>query len=390
MTETALLMLILWFGLLTLRAAEAVRWWLTGFDLALLGLAAAFLLRRRMAIRFHPIAVVLAGAALWGVAQVWFRISVDPQRTLQSSLGWMVDCVAFSLTLAICGSERVRERFLTAQAWFALALSAAATIGLYTIAELGPFAYKNQFAAYLEVGTGIAVARAVRGREHSIGWMAATPWIPAAGAMFAAAAAAGSRAGAILCLAELLVLPAVAAWRGWISGRELARIAALAMVSAGVLVMVTGWETVWRRLQEPNPYAVRANLLRSSIAMARDRPLTGFGLGAWPSAYPGYARYDDGTFVNQAHNDWAQWAVEGGLPLLIAMLAVAGMLLRPAVESLWGLGLMAVFVHAWVDYPFEQRPALAAFLFAMAGALAATASTKPCRPDEPSRAGCRC
>ena len=54
------------------------------------------------------------------------------------------------------------------------------------------------------------------------------------------------------------------------------------------------------------------------------------------------------------------------------MLAVAGMLLRPALDSLWGLGLMAVFVHAWVDYPFEQRPALAAFLFAMAGALAAS------------------
>jgi O-antigen ligase len=380
MTEAAVLTLILWFGLLTLRAAEAVRWWLTGFNLALLGLAAAFLLRRRMAMHFHPIAMVLAGAALWGVAQVRLGISVDPQRTLQASLGWTVDCVAFSLTLAMCGNERIRERFLAAQAWFALALAAGAMIGWYTIAELGPFAYKNQFAAYLEVGTGIAMARAVRGREHSI------VWITAAGAMFAAAAAAGSRAGAILCLAELIVLPTVAAWRGWISGRALARIAALAIVSAGVLVTVTGWETVWRRLQEPNPYAVRADLLRSSVAMARDRPLTGFGLGAWPSAYPGYARYDDGTFVNQAHNDWAQWAVEGGVPLLIAMLAVAGMLLRPAVESLWGLGLLAVLVHAWVDYPFEQRPALAAFLFAMAGAIAATASTKSCRPDEPSQA----
>jgi O-antigen ligase len=388
MTEAALLTLVLWFGLLTLRAAEAVRWWLTGFDLALLGLAAACLLRRRMALQFHPIAMVLASAALWGAAQVWLGISVDPQRTLESSLGWMVDCVAFSLALALCGSERIRERFLTAQVLFALALSAAAMIGLYTIAELGPFVYKNQFAAYLEVGTGIALARAVRGREHSVVRMVA-PWITAGAAMFAAVAAAGSRAGAILCLAELIILPAVGAWRGWISGRALARIVALAMVSAGVLVMVTGWETVWRRLQEPNPYAVRANMLQSSIAMARDRPLTGFGLGAWPSAYPGYARYDDGTFVNQAHNDWAQWAVEGGVPLLIAMLAVAGMLLRPAVESLWGLGLMAVFVHAWVDYPFEQRPALAAYLFAMAGALAATASTKPCRPDEPSRAGVR-
>jgi O-antigen ligase len=369
-TEAAVWTLILWFGLLSLRAAEAVRWWLTGFELAVLAVAAEFIVRRRAVIGFHPVAVLLAGAALWGLAQVRLGISADPQRTLQSSLGWVVNCAAFSVTLAICARERVRERFVTAQALFALALSAGAMIWLYTAGELGPFAYKNQFAAYLEVGTGIAMARAIRNRRYSIAWIAA------AGAMFAAAAAAGSRAGASLCLAELIALPVIGALRGWIGWGALARIATLAVVSAAALVMVTGWETVWQRLQEPNPYAVRAELLRSSWAMTRERPLTGFGLGAWPSAYPGYARYDDGTFVNQAHNDWAQWAVEGGVPLLIAMLAIAGMLLKPALDSLWGLGLMAVFVHAWVDYPFEQRPALAAFWFAMAGALAATTASR--------------
>ncbi len=365
MTEAAALTLILWFGLLSLRAADAVRWWLTGFELALLVLAAVVIVRRRLAVRWHPIGMVLGAVAVWGVGQVWLGISVDPQRTLQAALGWAVNCVAFSVALAVCGRSWVRERFLPAQALFALVLSVGAVIGLYTVGALGPFAYKNQFAAYLEVGTAIAMARAIRDQRHVIGWMLA------AGAMFAAAAAAGSRAGAILCLAEVLILPAVGAWRGYISGSELARLSGLAVVSAGVLVMVTGWETVWQRLQEPNPYALRADMLRSSLAMAEERPLTGFGLGAWPSAYPGYALYDDGTFVNQAHNDWAQWTVEGGVPLLIAMLAVVAMLLRPALDSLWGLGLMAVFAHAWVDYPFEQRPALAAFFFAMAGVLVA-------------------
>jgi hypothetical protein len=35
-----------------------------------------------------------------------------------------------------------------------------------------------------------------------------------------------------------------------------------------------------------------------------------------------------------------------------------------------GIGLMAVFVHAAVDYPFEQRPALAAYFLALMGVLA--------------------
>ncbi len=382
MIEAGALVLILWFGLATLRAAEAARWWLAAFALVLFALGAAMLVRRRLALRFHPIAVVLAGVVAWGLAQVWLGISVDPQKTFEGALRWAVDSAAFSIALAACRNGRVRRGFLTAQAVFALALGVVCISWLYSARALGPFAYKNQFAAYMEVGTGIAMAWAILDQRR---WIA---WIAAAGAMFACAAAAGSRAGAILCLAELIVLPAVAAWRGWISRRMLARVTALGVASAGVLVMVTGWETVWRRLQEPNPYAMRAEMLRSSIAMARGRPAEGFGLGAWPSAYPGYALYDDGTFVNEAHNDWAQWMVEGGAPLLLAMLAAVAILVKPAVDSLWGLGLIAVFVHACVDYPFQQRPALAAFFWAMAGVLAAeaTASARSYRPDEPSQA----
>lgn len=376
MSETAALTLILWFGLLTLRAADAARWWLTAFDLALWALAGWVLVRRRFELGIRPIAAVLGGVAVWGLVQVALGISVDPQRTLESSLAWLADGAAFSLALTLCRRDPIRQRFLTAQALFALTLGVLGILWLYTMPgdDLGPFAYKNQFAAYLEVGTAIAVARALRDRRYSVAW------ILAAAAMFACAAAAGSRAGSILCLAELIVLPAVEAWRGWISWRGMLRIGGLTVLSAAVLVMVTGWETVWKHLQERNPYAIRANMLRSSIAMAKERPIEGFGLGAWPSAYPGYALYDDGTFVNQAHNDWAQWTVEGGAPLLAAMLAVVVLLVRPAIASVWGLGLLAVFVHAWVDYPFEQRPALAAFFWAMAGALLSDRPHNGARP----------
>jgi O-antigen ligase len=101
--------------------------------------------------------------------------------------------------------------------------------------------------------------------------------------------------------------------------------------------------------------------------MVADRPITGFGLGTWPLVYPGYARFDDGSFVNQAHSDWAQWASEGGLPFFALLLVLAAAAARPAARSLWGLGIMTVFVHCLVDYPMQQRPALAAFFFAMLG-----------------------
>jgi O-antigen ligase len=282
-----------------------------------------------------------------------------------------VNCASFSIALALTRDSLHRRRFLTAQLVFALGLSVAGVIGLLTISELGPFIYKNQFAAYVESVLGLAIAAAIRDRRRSFAWLLV------AAALFASVVAAGSRAGSILCLTELVLLPAVAFSRGWISGRSLFRVAALAILAAGVLVAVAGWETTWRRLQEPNPYGLRADLLRSSIDMARDRPLAGFGLGTWSTAYPEYARFDDGSFVNQAHNDWVQWAAEGGLPLVVFMASLVAFLARPALDSLWGLGLMAVFLHAWVDYPFEQRPALAAFFFAMAGVISSQARDRP-------------
>src|SRR5579871_2594853 len=95
--SSALFCGLLWFGLLTMRVES--RWALTAFELALFTLAAAQLVQRRFAIRPHPIALLLAAAALWGVLQVALGISVDPQRTLEASLGWTVNCAAFSLAL---------------------------------------------------------------------------------------------------------------------------------------------------------------------------------------------------------------------------------------------------------------------------------------------------
>jgi O-antigen ligase len=111
--------------------------------------------------------------------------------------------------------------------------------------------------------------------------------------------------------------------------------------------------------------------------MFHDRPWFGFGLGAWSIAYPAYALYDDGTFVNQAHNDWAQWAVEGGLPFVLLLAAFAATLVGRAWRCIWGLGVIAVFLHCCVDYPMQQRPALAGWFFALAGAVAASGSPEP-------------
>jgi O-antigen ligase len=354
---------VLWAGILTMRVES--RWALTGFETALFTLAAVAIARQRFLLRIHPIGAMLAAIAVWGLIQVAAGITVDAQRTLEAVLHWAANCAAFCLAFSLAGDRALRQKFLTAQLIFSLLVAIGAVIALFTIGSLGPFVYRNQFAAFLEPALGLALAAAIGDRGRPI------IWVLVAAALFASVVAAGSRAGSILCLAMLIAVPVFAYFRGLISAGSLARIAVLGAASALALVAVVGWETIWNRLQEPNPYSVRAELNLSSFDMIRDRPLKGFGLGTWSSAYPKYARFDDGNFVNQAHNDWAQWAVEGGVPLFILMLCIVAMLAPAAWRSIWGLGLLAVFVHAAVDYPFEQRPALAAYLFSLMGVLAA-------------------
>jgi O-antigen ligase len=181
-------------------------------------------------------------------------------------------------------------------------------------------------------------------------------------------------------------VPVIAFAQNRFDGASLARVLIGNLSLVGVLAAIVGWQPLWQRFEEPHPYALRRDLAQSSLQMLHDRPWIGFGLGTWSSAYPGYARYDDGTFVNQAHNDWAQWAAEGGIPFLLIMLATAGWTIRPAVRAIWGTGILAVFLHAVVDYPFQQRPALAAFVFALLGLLAAeehSAVAEPQAPPEP-------
>ena len=64
---------------------------------------------------------------------------------------------------------------------------------------------------------------------------------------------------------------------------------------AAVFVAVAGWETLWNRLQLPDPLAGRREILWSSLDMIRTSPAWGFGLGALPAVYPQFARFDDGA-----------------------------------------------------------------------------------------------
>ncbi len=61
----------------------------------------------------------------------------------------------------------------------------------------------------------------------------------------------------ILCLAEIAAVPLLAVARGIIRGPVLARAVLGSLVAVAVFTAVVGPETIWKRLQEPNPYSLR-------------------------------------------------------------------------------------------------------------------------------------
>jgi O-antigen ligase len=204
-----------------------------------------------------------------------------------------------------------------------------------------------------------------------------------AGAMFASVVAGASRAGSILVTVEILVVVFLGLSPRLLSAGTLSRALSWTALFAVVFAAVVGWEVLWSRFQDPDPFRGRRELLLSSLAMVREQPWTGFGLGTWPAVYPAYAVTDFGAglFANHAHNDWAEWAAEGGVPFLLMLLAVAAWSLHRAIRFPWGLGVVSAFFHCLVDFPM-QRPALAALVFALMGALAAAKSASARRKSQ--------
>jgi O-antigen ligase len=134
------------------------------------------------------------------------------------------------------------------------------------------------------------------------------------------------------------------------------------------LAALGGAQTLLGRLADPDPLRYRREIFKSTAGMIAHRPWQGFGLGSFRAVYPEFATFDSGAVVEHAHSDWLEWAAEGGVPYAVAWVLLAGCAFPAAIRSVWGIGVVAVFLHAFVDYPFA-RLGVSAWTFILVGAL---------------------
>jgi O-antigen ligase len=329
-------------------------------------------------LRFNIILIPFVAAALWPVLQLAADTTIYRWATSVSILYWAASAAIVFVGLQIFGDVETRQWYLRALVILGFAIAIIAPLQLFTSegkifwlyqvkasdAAMGPFVYTNQYAAFIELVLPIALTKMFSDRPtwrtfHGL----------AAATMYASIFAATSRAGFILTSFEVLIVPLLAARRNGVAWRQVALPGAIFLGMLIVLGLAVGPERLIAKLQQRDPYFGRREYAESSLKMIPAHPIIGIGLGNWPAAYPAYAIFDEGFFANQAHNDWVQWAVEGGLPFAFLMLSVAVWSFPKAFRTGWGTGIVAVFLQCLVDYPI-QRMGVAVVFFSLIAAIA--------------------
>jgi len=336
--------------------------------------------RKRTRLLPGPMPWLIYAIPLWGVLQIVAGTTASSFETREATLRWGALAGVFFLMQMVARTQAARRNFLTGFLAFGTAMAVLCLTQLFTsegrVLWIFPsgfpdvyatFPSYNHYAELIEIVLPIALWRAVRE-----GWRA---WwcVLAGGVMYGSVIGSASRTGALLCTLEVLAILIA----GMIKLRKAPTAAspgvALAILLlvpaiAGAFTVVVGWERVWQRFELNGLYGARSEFILAAMDMARHRPITGYGLGTFPEVYQRYALHDMPFYANHAHNDWAEFAADGGVPFLLLVLIPFAAAVPAAIRNPWGMGLISVMLHACVDFPFP-RAAVSCWMFAMLGLL---------------------
>jgi O-antigen ligase len=328
----------------------------------------------------------------------WKPISVSPPDTLRG----LAFLACFSLlALAVfreLGEGRWRRRLLRTVVFTGLALTVVALLQavspeprrLYGVwqprwdwAVFGPYVNRNHFADYLvmaaALGVGFALealsrlraAWATRRRGYlllgepvglALARAAAVVMVIVAGLV-----ASHSRGGVSAFAFAMLLLPLAA------PRRRGTALAVVLLVALGVVWIGLGG--VLQAFEVRGIRGSRLDLWRDMLPMVPRFPVFGVGWNAFATAYPWYQTVWKTEWIGEAHNDYLQVWLDGGLVGLALVAGLVGLVFRAALArarrspvelGLFG-ALLGLALHEIVDFN-GQIPANAATGIALAAA----------------------
>jgi hypothetical protein len=298
------LICLLSFGILTIWVPA--RWPLGVFQGGAYILGAIVLLRLTKPgaeLRWSPVFVVPVLVVMWGLFQLSAHTTVYAWETTLALLTWTANASLAFVAVQVLADRAGLRTFLGGVLYFGFALSVLSTLQMFTSEGsifwifpskysdfvLGPFVYRNHYAAFIELTAPVALYFSFQDSSRS------RLYAVMAGCMFASVVAGASRAGSALVVAEIVAVFIIAAVGKQATQAMILRRLGQLAATASLLALVVGVDVLWSRFQADDPFSGRREFLLSSLEMVRERPGVGFGLGTWASTYPAYALYDDGT-----------------------------------------------------------------------------------------------
>jgi len=372
----ACLLVLLAFTTSTVFVKQA--WALQSFQIGIFALLGIYVLTR---IRRGSEGIAKAWPAyliyfvpFWGLIQILGHFTSSAFETRAAVLRWGALAGVFFLTQAVSQARSDRRNLLSAFLIFATCMAVLCMIQLFTsegkvlwLFDSGypdvyaTFASYNNFAQFIELALPIALWRALREGWRS--WW----YVLSGGLLYGSVVGSASRGGAALCTLEVLAMMLLGLVKlrdpetGQLSRSTISMVVLVPVLAAGVTLAV-GWERVLQRFEQNDLYLVRREFILAAVDMAKQKPLTGFGLDTFPAVYQRYAIRDFPFYANHTHNDWAEFAADGGLPFLLLLLIPFAAAVPFALRNPWGVGIIAIMLHACVDFPFP-RPAVSGWLF---------------------------
>ncbi|MEQ7872941.1 O-antigen ligase family protein [Sphingomonas sp. ASV193] len=333
--------------------------------------------------------------ALMGMAVPALPLSLDPDATVAAMLSLLVPIAVFTTMSLNDGPRPVRA----VAAILAVALlgavygivqwrSGSQQAYLYPISDWstapGFFANPNHMGILLIAAIPLATALASdRWRAHRRRSRRLPPLVAIAAVLLVAIMVIPLEQS----FAALLLLPPVviasALIPEWKNPRfrkvGLGAMAVLLLLGATAGVVLIGRDSP----AGETSISIRSDIWQRTIRAAADFAPLGSGFGSFERTFP---RYEDPakvdlTFVNHAHNDYLEAAMEGGIPTLV-LVALFLLWWGRQVRRAWAAGAgspfargasiagTAILLHSIVDYPL-RTPAIAAVFAACAAMVVA-------------------
>lgn len=396
------------FAVLAYGTVEA--WSLALLELNALLLAVMLAVRvtfdEQSVFRNWRLALPLLAITGWGAIQVAASVSLDSQATKETTVKWLAMAIYFMAALHALRSSNRRKNVLIALTIFGFAVSLFAIVQRLTyngkmywvrpvspyIAPYGPYGNYNHFAGLVELILPLPLASLLFARiklEERLLWLFAVVM------MAVALLFSGSRGGVLALGVQVLTMMIVAIWvqqRGLDEGISLAGnklIAGGALAAVLLLVLWIGYEPLVKRFsllqQGTGEYSLvtRTEYWQGAWQMFTDHPLTGVGLGVFPTAYPAYGRSSvKNERLEHVHNDYLQLLTDGGLIggliglwFLVELIRVARRQFRHfsqlrSYERALMLGgyvaILGIAVHSFLDFNLQIAANALLFLFVLA------------------------